>query len=355
MVTARGTLAVALALAALAACERLTTSSAQDAAPTTQDAGSDGRNWDPDVHVPPPADPLPEWTPGTCDTAARWHAEARAVTSAMLLDESPPRLGVTEHLLVEVELTTSCDLLAGVSFSPINAAADPYELRGRAWTQDPPCAPLESSASAVLSIPARQQKGLAVVIQDADSLSELLTYEREDCAGGPDCPCDNGSGTGAVGDECSTDCSCGTEYPRRLSCVGRAGPTWQCVRPCSALAVCGDGETCRPTTADYAFPACAPGGDQCRLHEDCAAGFACELGASGWNRCVDKRSDHASQAGACACDAECPPGFNCLALGRCQIRCNGQAECPDWGGLNYCLVGSGTYPDEVAGVCGPYE
>jgi hypothetical protein len=304
---------------------------ARDAAP--HDGPRDGQL--PDRGTVTPDGSLP-WDAGTCEQPWYWERTTRAIHSLGFANGAPPRLGVTEQLLVGVQLLSgSCEALAGVeaAIMPGNAT-DFIELTAWVWrvAGSVPCTPDAPIVSTVVLVPGRGQGNLRVVVADATTTpgGVSLTYQREMCSGMPDCQCYPGSpaGSGQEFATCLTDCSCAAG----LSCIGAidfVGEAWHCRRPCADDYDCRPGETCAKYVADSAAWVCESWGG-CQDAGDCGEGFTCEPDASGALVCVDRRPVPTMQD--CTCDAQCPPGQRCSRVWgnetQCAVWCQDDADCP---------------------------
>lgn len=314
---------------------------------------SDGPQYDggpaPDARRPdgsprPDAGPLPD--AGACGYQEVWYLETRAITKVSLVNGATPRLGVTEQLLVEVQLNSgSCEDLGrvGVAIAQGNAT-DAVALTAFVWkvhgtvgcTADAPLATM------VVAVPGREQGNLNVVVTDATSPGGglRLTYERQPCSGVPACQCYPGAPPGPIAEHgtCVTDCSCATG----LACIGYwgfAGPLWTCERPCADDRDCGWGTFCATEVADGPSYVCMLGSGRCGKYGECPVGFTCEMDESWWRYCRDDRSGPGWEP--CQCDAQCAPGNRCTwdeDLADCQTPCRKDTDCPSTGGFGsvYC-------------------
>lgn len=316
---------------------------------------ADGRRDGPGGDSRPQRDGSLDWDAGTCGDPWYWELRPIPVYSATLANGAPPRVGVTEQLLVEVQLLSgSCQALGGVEVAIMPGdATDFVELRAYAWTVagPVPCTPDAPIVSTVVLIPGRGMGNTRVVVSDGNTPDGqyLLTYQRTYCSGMPDCQCYPGSpaGSGQEYATCLTDCSCAAG----LSCIGAiglVGAGWNCRRPCADDRDCNDYEFCAKYVADAAAYVCEPG-NQCLKPDDCPEGFACVARADGLRTCADQRAAPTMQD--CTCDAQCPPGQRCsVALGatpRCAVWCESDAACP--------AAGAGWLVCGTPAVCLPLE
>jgi hypothetical protein len=301
------------------------------------------------------ADGALPWDAGTCEQPWYWERSARPTYAVSLANGAPPRVGVTEQLLVEVQLLSgSCEALAGVEVAIMPGdATDFVELTAFVWhvVGSVPCTPDAPIVRTVVLIPGRGQGNMRVVVSDGLSPDGqyLLTYQRTYCSGMPDCQCYPGSPEGAGQEyaQCLTDCSCAAG----LSCIGAVGfvgPGWNCRRPCADDRDCGAYEFCAKYVADAAAWVCEPG-TQCQATGDCPAGFDCVARADGVQTCVDRRLVPTQQD--CTCDAECPPGQRCSLIWgdtpSCEVWCQDDADCP--------AAGQGWLVCGTPAVCLPLE
>jgi hypothetical protein len=319
------------------------------------DAAPDGRADGPRTDGPGPRDATLPWDAGTCEQPWYWERSVRPVFGVSLANGAPPRVGVTEQLLVQVQLLSgSCEALAGVEAALMPGdATDFVELTAYVWTVagTVPCTPDAPIVSTVVVIPGRGQGNTRVVVSDASSPDGqfLLTYQRTYCAGLPDCQCYPGSpaGPGHEYADCLTDCSC-ADGLACIGAVGLVGAGWSCMRPCVDDRDCGAGAFCARYVADAAAWVCWEG-SQCQTTGDCPAGFVCALDAAGAGSCVDQRPVPTKQA--CTCDAECPPGQSCsLVWGNqptCEVWCQDAPDCP--------AAGQGWLVCGTPEVCVPLE
>jgi hypothetical protein len=259
-----------------------------------------------------------------------------------LVNGATPRVGVTEQLLVEVQLYSgSCEDLArvDVQVSP-GGATDFVVLTASVWrslgtvgcTADAPV------ATTVVTVPGREHGNLNVVVSDGLSPGGgvRLTYQRTACSGVPACQCNAGTPPGTVAEHnaCVTDCSCATG----LACIGYwgfAGPLWTCERPCADSRDCQAGTFCATMVADGPNYVCLTG-DQCGAGAECPVGFTCETDVAGRRYCKDWRAGPTWQP--CQCDADCSLGNRCTwdeDVADCLTPCRKDSDCPTTNGLGY--------------------
>ncbi|MBW2261434.1 MAG: hypothetical protein JRG91_05610 [Deltaproteobacteria bacterium] len=279
-----------------------------------------------------PEDPGVESDAG-CDPEVHWTLQERTIHSVTLVD-GIARVGVTQRYVVEVELRSGCEVLAGIDVTTISGGAtDQVGLAAFAWVPvGIDCTPVAPIVERIVSIPGRDQGNLHVVVVDDHSPGGglRLTYDRDPCSGVPDCMCypDTPAGDGGEWAECMTDCSCAAG----LSCIGYfglAGPMWNCVRICSDFMDCNPGETCLPPILDGAPYVCSREGDLCEDDVDCPAGFTCTH-TSLASFCEDARTEPTGLP--CACDDQCPAGHICIDPGDgpvCEIPCLSDTWCPE--------------------------
>jgi hypothetical protein len=317
-------------------------------------AVGDGQRDGPRGDGPTARDGARPWDAGTCEQPWYWERAARAIYGVSLANGAPPRVGVTEQLLVEVQLLSgSCEALAGVEASIVSGnATDFVELRAFVWrvAGSALCTPDAPIVSTVVLVPGREQGNMRVVVADGANPSgePVLTYDRTWCSGMPDCQCFPGSPAGAGQEyaQCLTDCSCAAG----LACIGAlglVGPGWSCRRPCADDRDCADFQFCARYVADSAAWVCE-GGSQCQGDGDCPEGFVCEERGS-LRTCADERSIPTLLP--CTCDAECPGGERCSVVRgdtpTCEVWCQDDADCP--------LVAQGWTVCGTPQVCVPLE
>ena len=287
---------------------------------------------------------------GACTTPATWTLVTRVVSSVTLIDALPPRRGSTERLRVTVGLNAGCEELATVAVSPVGVGAccvDVWSIAASVWALSPCPGGERGAASWNISLDGRGQGNPNLMILDGHQAgATLLQYARESCPAAPDCGCryDSPPGAGAAGATCESDCDCAAG----LACVsyaGFAGPLRSCERPCNGFLDCGAMQTCYESIGDGPAWTCAEG-DQCGGGVDCPPGFQCLLAQSD-SACRDRRLVPAPDT-ACACDADCPIGSRCAAVGAgaasCAIPCRDERDCPAEAGLTcgagpVCFVG----------------
>lgn len=288
-----------------------------------------------DLPVDPDAPDLPDELEVFCETSYYWELDPRRINSVMFLDSTPPRLGVTNRLLVEVQLLSACDFLGQMNVTVISGGATDFVgLAAFAWVpQGMSCPPSAPIVTWVVSVEGRVQGNMRVVVTDENSPGGglRLEYDREYCSGHPDCQCqyDTPPGMGEEWSNCTTDCSCASG----LSCIGYhgvGGPLWSCVRLCNGFLDCETGEECLPPIPDGAPYICSWGDDLCDTDEDCPAGFACATGEHG-SFCLDRREHPIILP--CECDEQCPTGHHCVMAYRdypvCEVTCLRDADCPN--------------------------
>jgi hypothetical protein len=308
------------------------------------DGGRDGAT--PDGWPHPDAGPWLDAGPwpdgGTCDYTEVWHLESRAISRVSHVNGTPPRLGVTEQLLVEVPLYSgSCEALAGVSVTLTpGGATDSVHLWASVWQVHGTigCSADAPIATTVVTVPGRMHGNLNVVVSDGNAPSGgvRLSYQRQPCSGAPACQCSAGTPNGTVpqGGTCLTDCSCAAG----LACLGYygfAGELWTCERPCADSRDCDHGSFCAEWVGDGPSATCMPG-SQCGSTSGCPEGFACQTDASGRSYCQDLRTGPTWEP--CQCDADCSPGNRCIwdeDLADCLTPCRKDSDCPTTGGLGY--------------------
>jgi hypothetical protein len=296
----------------------------------------------PDLDVVPDPDALPDTAEVTCEPAYWWELVDRTIDSVVLLDGVSPRMGVTERLIVAVQLLSACERLAWIDVDVMSGdATDFVEFRAQAWAPTgldcPPSAPI---VTWMVTIEGREQGNFMAVVTDGNSPGGglRLNYDRETCSGIPDCSCWPGTpdGTATEGQACVTDCSCESG----LSCIGFhgiAGPMWSCLVPCNDFQDCPDGERCLPgPIPDYTSHVCETGDRVCGVDADCPTGFECNA----MDRCIDARDFSVVDAG-CTCDEQCPGGQHCtlwdpIVGTMCLVPCLRDAECDLFGS---CLHG----------------
>jgi hypothetical protein len=316
---------------------------------------ADGQRDGPRGDAPAAPDGSRPWDAGTCEQPWYWERGMRAIYGVSLANGAPPRMGVTEQLLVQVQLLSgSCEALAGVDVSlmPGNAT-DFVELTAYVWTVagSVPCTPDAPIVSTVVLFPGRGQGNMRVVVSDGSGPSSepIFTYDRTWCSGMPDCQCYPGSpaGSGQEYATCLTDCSCAEGFSC-IGAIGLVGPGWNCRRPCADDRDCHAYELCAKYVADAAAWVCEPG-TQCQGDGDCPEGFACVARADGLRTCADQRAVPTMQE--CTCDAQCPPGQRCSLIWgdvpSCEVWCQDDADCP--------LAGQGWLVCGTPEVCLPLE
>jgi hypothetical protein len=292
----------------------------------------------------------PSWDAGTCAEPRTWQAQPRRITAVALFDGPAPRLNATERLEVEVQLQSGCEVLAAVDdLGYPGNATDFVDLAATAWVPTGACTPDAPRVTTVITIAGRQQGNVHVVVTDHNGPGGggvRLTYDREpvtQMACLPSSP----PGTVEEGGDCWTDCSCAAG----LACIGYygfIGETWSCLRPCLDLRDCDAPESCPRFVADGPQLTCLPTTDQCQGTADCPEGFTC-IHADDGNFCQDQRPW--ATLGACACDAECPPGQHCslfFAEPRCAAWCDRDAVCPNPAAAQVLVCGT-------PNVCVPLE
>jgi len=325
-------------------------SSQEDAVPDHVDMPADPVP-DPVADVLPDLPSEPDLPPPDCVNTYYWELQPRMITNVTLLNSTVPRVGVTDRLVVEVQLLSACEFLGAVDVT-INPgdATDFVSLLASAWApvglDCPPSAPL---VTWIVNVPGREQGNFRVVVTDESSPGGglRLEYGRETCSGHPDCQCYYATppGPGAEWSDCITDCSCGAG----LSCIGYfgvAGPLWSCVRPCNDFLDCRTTEECLPPIPDGAPFVCSHPADTCETSEDCPEGFECMATELAWY-CADRRALTISSP--CNCDEQCPAGQRCVLSYRdvptCEVPCLRTADCPPHDGE------SDLYVCESWGVC----
>jgi hypothetical protein len=307
---------------------------------TTQDALTDAVDMTADPVPDPVADVLPdipaepELPLPDCVNSYYWELQPRMITTVSHLDFTNSRMGVTERLLVEVQLLSACEFLGAVdvSYTP-GDATDFAGLRASAWApvglDCPPSAPL---VTWIVTIPGRWHNNFRVVVTDENSPGGGLRmeYGREPCQDHPDCQCyiETPAGSAREWSSCITDCSCTSG----LSCVGYlglSGEMWSCVRPCNDFLDCRTTEECLPPIPDSVPNVCSHPADTCETDEDCPAGFECQETEIA-RYCVDWRNLELSRP--CECDEQCPAGQRCVLSYRdvptCEVPCLRTADCP---------------------------
>ncbi|MHB8873997.1 MAG: hypothetical protein ACYC8T_09960 [Myxococcaceae bacterium] len=272
---------------------------------------------------------------GGCAQPRHWRLAKRTISGVSLVDGPPPEAGATERLRVQVRLETTCEVLAGVAVT-LNpgGATDFIQLAAQAWVSEPPCAPVNSTANRVVSIPGRGQDNLRVVVADLNSPGGglRLTYQRNLCGARLECLCrsDTPPGNLPEGAACVTDCGCANGVPC-LGYFGFAGAAWSCTRSCNTNNDCESDERCRPSVGDGVAWSCGQEANVCQLDADCPAGFTCVLGPQG-RRCRDGRLYPAAMG--CRCDGDCPAGQHCSKIYEkptCELRCRSSNDCPEKG------------------------
>ncbi|MBI5481440.1 MAG: hypothetical protein HY906_21460 [Deltaproteobacteria bacterium] len=298
---------------------------------------------------------------GTCARAGAWYLEPRPIAGIELVPGPPPRVGVTEQVLVTVGLNHACEELAWVKVEIMPGdATDFVGLRAAAWTlpyvpDDERCKPPGPAlATTVVTVPGRGQGNFMVGVTDLNYPNGAgLGYGRQGCPGGRDCPCYGGlpAGTAGDGDACVTDCSCAAG----LACLGShdfdGRAQWTCQKPCADTRECDFTWICISYVSNGASFVCRHCYEyECETAADCPAGFSCHEAACG-QYCEDERSWPASTW--CDCDAECPAGERCTSFGEapssCQQWCRTDADCPQPSGVPlYCSMWSICLPPEMA-------
>jgi hypothetical protein len=301
------------------------------------------------------ADVRPE-AEGGCTTPVHWELQPRTIAEVANVGIVPGRIGAADRLRVQVQLLSSCEVLARVDVSVESGdATDAVTLRAWAWVQSGlDCLPVAPLVPWNVTVPGRSQGNLNVNVLDGHSPGGglRLNYGRETpCWDLPECACRAGdpAGTSTYGSECYTDCSCA----EGLACLGNygmSGESWNCLRPCNDFLDCADGESCPDPVPDGIPWVCESYGDACTDDEPCPDGFACRLDATdASNRCDDERANPA--AAPCTCDGDCLPGERCTiglrATPTCEIPCGRSVECPG--------RGDGFLVCGTASVCVPLE
>ncbi len=279
-----------------------------------------------------PVDPGVE-PDASCDPEVHWTLQERTIDEVTLVD-GLARIGSTQRYLVEVELRSGCEVLAGIDVTILSGdATDQVGLAAFAWVPEGvDCTPVAPIVERVVAIPGREQGNLHVVVVDDHTPGGglRLTHDRDPCSGVPDCMClpDTPPGDGGEWSDCTTDCSCAAD----LSCIGYfgiAGPLWNCVRICSDFMDCPEREDCLPPIPDGAPYVCSHAGDLCEDDGDCPAGFTCTH-TSMASFCEDARTGPIERS--CTCDEDCPEGHLCVAeeadIHACRIPCISDAWCP---------------------------
>ena len=274
---------------------------------------------------------------GICEQEYYWQLQPRLVHSAELVDGPSSRLGVTERLMVEVQLQSGCEELGRLDVNIMQGdATDFVSLEASAWVPvGLDCTPSAPLVTWIAHIEGRQHGNLMAVVADGNVTDDglLLSYGREACSGMPDCQCFAGTppGPGEEWSSCLTDCSCGSG----LSCVGYygvAGRLWSCVQPCNDFLDCDSREECLPPIPDGCPYVCEPQNEQdlCDSEDDCPEGFYCVISEHG-RYCVDRREYPAVKP--CGCDEECPAGQRCILSFRdtptCEVPCLRNEDCPN--------------------------
>jgi hypothetical protein len=295
-----------------------------------------------DAHAPPDS--------GTCSQEGSWRLEPRRIAGVRLLEGDPSSLGATERLVVDVQLTSSCDVFGWLEGEiqvvfpndepPLTF--DEVRLAAFAWVQTGPCLPVAPVATTVFVVPGRKQSSLSVEVLDVQDPDEAvkLAYDREpvsEVACGPTTP------AGPVGstEDCLTDCSCQEglsciRFLRRDIVFGDWSEAWACLRPCRDSIDCGHGAVCTGFVDGLEGPrlVCQSGRDgleQCGVNDDCPDGYLCVVPGWGPAYCADQRPW--PDSGPCECDADCGAGAHCVRGGppnttRCELWCEDQSDCP---------------------------
>jgi hypothetical protein len=271
-----------------------------------------------------------------CPTSYYWELEPRQIVSVSQMLGGPNRVGVTERLWVDVQLTSSCDFLGDVAvrLSP-GDATDFVGLAASAWApRGLDCLPSAPIVTWIVEVPGRGQDNMRVVVTDENFPGGglRLEYEREPCPDPSICLCqaDSPPGPGGEWSDCLTDCSCAAG----LACIsyyGVAGPLWNCVRPCNDFLDCENRvEQCFPPVPDGAPNVCTSG-NECTSEDPCPPGFTCDIVEPVGTDCLDQRAFPDSRP--CACDEACPAGHRCVLSYRgeptCEVPCLRDADCPN--------------------------
>ena len=310
---------------------------AEGDAPSEAEAAPDPVDERTDELAPP--DVTPDVTPdvdrdGECFEEAYWALQPRHIASISLVDGSS-RMGVTERLLVEVQLQGGCERLGKLDVNLMPGdATDFVELAASAWVPvGGACDPSAPLVTRVVTIPGREQGNMMVSVRDVNfpDGGVGIHYGRAPCSGIPECQCYGGSppGDGEEWSDCVTDCSCRPEF----ACIGYygiGGPMWSCARICSDFMDCPPREDCLPPIPDGAPYTCSYNGDLCDGDGDCPDGFVCTFTDMA-SFCEDKRAF--PSAAPCRCDADCPEGQLCANSVHggptCEVPCLSESQCPN--------------------------